>query len=198
MSDEKTEELILGAAREVFMSKGLAGARMQEIADKAGINKALLHYYFRSKEKLFQIIMKENMGQFMQVIEQLVNNKETSIDEKIEALVNNYIDMLLKVPDMPLFVLSNVKENLGHLKLRQKFMGSYFMAQISEAMEKKEIVKMHPIHIMLNVIGLTIFPFVARNIFQNDTGISIEEFKRLMEERKKLVPQWIKTILYTK
>ena len=86
-----TEQLILSAARKVFIEKGLDGARMQEIADEAGINKALLHYYFRSKEKLFSMIFQEEMSKFFPRMVMLLSSADISIEEKIRGFVNNYI-----------------------------------------------------------------------------------------------------------
>ena len=83
--DTTTEGKILAAARKVFIAKGMAGARMQDIADEAGINKALLHYYFRSKEKLFETIFKELSLQFLPRINSLFES-ELSLFEKIEIL----------------------------------------------------------------------------------------------------------------
>ena len=196
--DLSAEEKIKSAAKKLFTQKGFAAVKTRDIAKEAGINLALLNYYFRSKEKLFEIIMHETVGQFMQVIADIVNNDETTIDEKIELLVNNYIDMLTRLPDMPLFVMNHIKNNPQRIEMRQKFLGSYFMKQMQEAMKKGEIATMNPFNIMINIVGLTIFPFIARNMVQNNHGITSEQFNGLMQERKKLIPKWIAAILKTK
>src|ERR1700753_4502302 len=90
-----TEERIKEAARKLFTQKGFAGTRTRDIAEEAGINLALLNYYFRSKEKLFDLVMLENLGQFISGVRALFNDKATSLDQKIEALVNFYITQLL-------------------------------------------------------------------------------------------------------
>src|SRR5579864_8042073 len=157
-ADPSTEEKIIAAARNLFTQKGFDATKTRDIATEAGINLALLNYYFRSKENLFEIIMKENMGRFMEVISDIVNNEETSIEEKIEALVNNYIDMLMNFPDMPLFVMTHIRKDPERLEMRKRFMGSYFMKQLQQGMKSGEIAPIHPINIMLNIVGLTIFP----------------------------------------
>jgi AcrR family transcriptional regulator len=197
-TDTSTEEKIIGAARKLFMQKGFEGTKTRDIANEAGINLALLNYYFRSKENLFEIIMKENMGQFMQVISEIVNNEETSIQEKIELLVNNYITMLMRLPDMPLFVMNNIKKDPDRIEMRQRFMGSHFMKQIQTAIKSGEIAPMNPMNMMLNIVGLTIFPFVARPMFQSTSGMTQEQFNALMTERKKLIPKWIAAMLKVK
>ena len=89
---ESTEQKIMKAARNLFMEKGYHAIKTRDIANEAGINLALLNYYFRSKEKLFEIIMKENISQFMEIITGIVNDEKTSIEKKVEMLVANYID----------------------------------------------------------------------------------------------------------
>lgn len=193
-----TEAKIVQAARKLFTQKGYDGTKTRDIAKEAGINLALLNYYFRSKEKLFEIIMQENMSRFMQVISDIVNNEETLIGEKIRLLVHNYIDMLTLFPDMPLFVMNHLKNDNQRVEMRQRFMGSHFMKQIQEEMKKGKIIPIHPINIMMNIVGLTIFPFVARPMVQNAKGISSEQFNALMQERKKLIPKWIEAMLTAK
>lgn len=83
---ENAEQKILTAARNVFIRKGFAGARMQEIADEAGINKALLHYYFRSKEKLFEVIFKESFGKLLPKGPKYFNSR-VQCSKKLNALL---------------------------------------------------------------------------------------------------------------
>ena len=93
VKEESTEQKILDAARTIFMRKGLNGARMQEIADEAGINKALLHYYFRSKDKLFYAIFKEAFNILIPYVSAVFNSDE-SIEIKLTRLAEKYIDIL--------------------------------------------------------------------------------------------------------
>jgi len=197
-TDLTTEQKIIHAARKLFTMKGYEATKTRDIAKEAGINLALLNYYFRSKEKLFEIIMQENVGQFMQVISDMVNNENTSINEKIELLVNNYIDMLTRLPDMPLFVMNHLKSTPQRTEMRERFMGSYFMKQIQQAMKKGEITTINPMNIMMNIVSLTIFPFIAKPMVQNNHSLSSEQFYNLMQERKKLIPKWIDAMLKSK
>src|SRR5690606_17913886 len=107
--DISTEEKIIEAARKVFTQKGYAATRTRDIAEEAGINLALLNYYFRSKEKLFQLIMAEKVHQLFSVIFPIVNNDELTLEEKLEVMVENYINLLVAHPDLPLFVISEIK-----------------------------------------------------------------------------------------
>jgi TetR/AcrR family transcriptional regulator len=105
--DLNTEEKILAAARAVFMEKGMDGARMQDIADRAGINKALLHYYFRNKDKLFEMIFQDAMGRFMPRLADVII-ADVDFFVKIEKMVSMYMDMLAQNPYLPQFVLNEV------------------------------------------------------------------------------------------
>src|SRR3982751_3647938 len=98
--DLSTEEKILSAAKKAFLTKGMDGARMQDIADKAGINKALLHYYFRSKDRLFEMIFLEEARKFMPRIATIMLS-ELTLFEKIEKFVDQYIDTLSQNPLLP-------------------------------------------------------------------------------------------------
>jgi TetR/AcrR family transcriptional regulator len=108
--DQSTEQLILGAAKKVFVRKGMAGARMQDIADEAGINKALLHYYFRSKEKLFEMIFMEAAAKLFPRINAIFN-ADQSLFEKIESFCEEYISIVMENPYLPLFVLYEINQN---------------------------------------------------------------------------------------
>src|SRR4029077_761858 len=102
--DQATEHRILEAARKVFQSKGMHGARMQDIADSAGINKALLHYYFRNKEQLFESIFKEALEKFLPVLRELVES-DFPLGKKIKSFVDGYTDVLLENPFLPAFII---------------------------------------------------------------------------------------------
>jgi AcrR family transcriptional regulator len=193
-----TETKIKLAAKKVFMQKGYAAARTRDIAEAAGINLALLNYYFRSKEKLFDIIMLENLQQFMEGLKEILNNRQTSIEQKVEAIAVNYINLLTEQPDLPLFVLHELrlhpKEIVSKID-RDKFINkSYFMQQVKDAVKEGKIAPAQPLHFLMNLMGLTIFPFLASPILRNIGGLKQQDFNALMEERKKLIPKWIKAM----
>src|ERR1700761_3412710 len=100
-----TENQIFEAALKVFHKKGLAGARMQEIADEAGINKSMLHYYFRSKEQLFSQVFLQSFKKFMGSVLPILNEPNTW-EEKIPLVIDHYVNVLQSNPDLPLFVIN--------------------------------------------------------------------------------------------
>lgn len=198
--DTSTEDRIKAAARKVFHQKGYAGTRTRDIAEEAGINHAMLNYYFRSKEKLFSIVMMETMAQFFKGVSDILNNESTSLEQKIELIVNNYIDLLLEEPELPTFMFNEVRTNpepfIENTPIRQVLQNSVLARQYTEAVAQGEITEPNLFQTLLNVIGLVIFPFIAQPIMLAINKISKEQYKALMLERKKLIPQWIKTILW--
>ena len=110
-----TEKDILEAAKRVFQIKGMYGARMQEIADEAGINKAMLHYYFRSKDKLFDAVFQDAAKNFFSKIRELLNVDKPLL-EKIEYFVENYVELLLQNSFIPAFIITEVHQNPDRIK----------------------------------------------------------------------------------
>ncbi|MBS1946564.1 MAG: TetR/AcrR family transcriptional regulator [Bacteroidetes bacterium] len=191
---DSTEEKILISAKKNFLKNGMAGARMQDIADEAGINKALLHYYFRTKEKLFEVIFREAASNFFPQLEGIIS-AEAPLSEKIQGFCSAYIDMLLQNPFLPMFVLTESNnqpqrfrqklwKNRGHLFMR-------FAADVNNEIKKKNIKPVDPGQLFMNMIALCIFPFLAKPIWQMTTGMGETEFRRMIEERKKIIPQLI-------
>src|SRR4029078_3015094 len=107
--EQNTEEKILSAAKKVFLKEGMAGARMQDIADEAGINKAMLHYYFRSKEKLFETIFKELSIEFLPRVNAIFES-DLSLFEKIEVFCSEYISRMMENPFIPLFIVNEINK----------------------------------------------------------------------------------------
>ncbi|MGB4849813.1 MAG: TetR/AcrR family transcriptional regulator [Saprospiraceae bacterium] len=200
--DSTTEEKIRIAARKVFTQKGYGAARTRDIAQEAGINIALLNYYFRSKEKLFEIIMLESMQGFIQSISGILNDEQTSLQEKIQILVSNYIDMLTIQPNLPLFVLSELRSNpqelILKLNFKEKLIHSHFFVQLQQAIQEGKIPPFHPIHFIMNIMGMIIFPFVGSPILKNIGDLEEKTFNELMEQRKILIPKWIEAMMNVK
>jgi len=113
--DYTTESKIMNAARIVFHKKGFAAARTRDIAEEAGINLALLNYYFRSKEKLFNLVMFETVQTFFESVTHIFNSPDSSLDEKIERFSADYIELLISEPEIPLFILSEIRSNTEEL-----------------------------------------------------------------------------------
>ena len=201
-TDTSTEEKIKEAARIVFYKKGFAATRTRDIAEEAGINLALLNYYFRSKQKLFDLIIVEALARFVQNIHVVLNDEDTTLEEKIQHLATNYIDFVLEEPEIPTFVLTEVRNNpkelMTKLPVKDVLMNSVFFRQHREAVELGEITEPNPVHFLINLLSLIIFPFITKPILMEVNEFKTPDFNRLMQERKKLIPIWIKAMIQAK
>lgn len=197
--DTSTEERIKIAARKVFHKKGFAATRTRHIAEEAGINLALLNYYFRSKAKLFEIIMTETFSEFVQSVAAILNDAKTTIDKKVELIANNYIDFIIKEPEIPTFLITEMRNNpqelLKKLPVKQIVTNSVFLKQYEEAVMKGKIKQANPLHFLVNLMALIIFPFLAKPLIMGGKNLQQEDFNKLMMERKKLIPVWVKAIM---
>ena len=189
-----TEEKILISASKVFTEKGFSGTRTRDIAEEAGINLALLNYYFRSKEKLFEQVMKVKIVLLFGKIIPIVTDEKTSLEEKIDQASEKYFEILSKNPNLPLFILSEIQKkpsNITSLIPAGKLLKtSVVMRQIQE---KKP--GLNPLHFIINFLSMTAFPFIVKPILKNFSIMNDGEFQQFVEERKTLVPVWIKMIL---
>ena len=192
--NRKTELEILNSAKRVFYRKGLYGARMQEIANEAGINKAMLHYYFRSKDKLFDAVFAEAAANIFSKIIQYINT-DLPLFEKIEHFVCNYIDLLLENIEIPSFIITEIHHNPDRIKkiLSDKGLkvSGKFMSDILSAVSVGLIRPVDPQQLLLNIISLCIFPIAAKPLAQVFLNKNDEEYLKLIDVRKKEVSKFI-------
>lgn len=194
--DLSTEQKIKAAAQRVFMQKGYAATRTRDIAEEAGINLALLNYYFRSKEKLFELIMLEKLGKFFGAIAPILNDEGASLDQKISTISTNYIDLLSANPDLPLFILSEIRNNPETFVQKMpvaKLIESHFIKQLQEKRPDLD-----PIHFLMNLIAMNVFPFIMKPLLQASGLLNEKAFMARMTERKALIPKWINAMLKAK
>ena len=189
-----TEEKIIDAARKLFTQNGFSATRTRDIAEEAGINLALLNYYFRSKQNLFQIIIEEKFDQLFGVIIPILSNSEISIEEKIETLVTNYTNLLLGNDDLPLFVLSEIKTNEFLIK-RVKQNAEILSHPVIEKQLKERGFTTSGFNFIMNVMSLTLFPFMSKPLFVTSGIVKEEEFVHFIEQRKKDIPKWVMNTL---
>ncbi|MBU6340510.1 MAG: TetR family transcriptional regulator [Bacteroidetes bacterium] len=191
---ETTEQKIFDAAHELFVQKGLDGAKMQEIADKAGINKALLHYYYRTKEKLFEMVAKAIIHQGVPVFRKKLES-DKPLEEKIAEFVDSYIDLIRLNPFMPVFIISEMNKHPQHFF--EKIMPAElpkpqkFIRQIEEAVAEGRIRPVNPQHLVVNIMALCAFPFVARPMMQMVLGLNAHEIEAFFKQRKTEVTEFI-------
>lgn len=192
---DSTEQRIYTAAVDVFLEKGYDGARMQEIADRAGINKALLHYYYRSKEQLFKRVFADTVSAMFENIS-MVFTAQLPFEEKLRRFSEAYISFLIQRPGLPLFLLTEIRlhpqliENtMNDLKLKSRF--TMMKLLIHEAIEKDEIETGSALHLMIHIVSMLIFPIVGKSMIMMLLDLTNEQYAAIIEERKSVVPEFV-------
>ena len=200
---QNTEEKIIEAATEVFQEKGFEGARMREISDHANINKGLLHYYFKTKEALFNAIFSRAMSFMIKNLSGMLAS-EASVFDKIDLFVEKYMSFLLANPRLPLFIVAELNRNPERLinsirkNVNMQPNIGLFRQSIEKAVANKEITPIDYRHLLINLISLSVFPFIARPMVQSILGFDNHEYKQMLIERKDLIKTFIKNAIVYK
>jgi AcrR family transcriptional regulator len=198
--DQKTQELILEAARKVFIRDGFDGARMQEIANVAGINKALLHYYYKNKESLFNLVFEDAFAAFVPQIHAIFSGNGDAV-EKLCKYVEAHVELLLQKPDLPTFVIHEIHRDPDRFfnNLIGKMPGpppfASFMGQLMQEMNEGKIRQMDPRFVWMNVMAMTVFPFVAAPLMSRMLLTDPETYHTLLRDRVTSVQLFIKSSL---
>jgi AcrR family transcriptional regulator len=194
--DQETEQRILDAAHAVFVRRGTEGARMQEIAEEAGVNKALLHYYFRSKDRLAEaVFLRAGRRLFPSVIATL--GSDLPLAEKVERVIQIELENLSAAPFLPGYVLCEINH---HPERVEQLVGSVagqpaegfgraiaagLQAQIDEQVAKGAMRPIPADQFMANLLSLCLFPFAAQPMFRAVMGWGPDGFERFIDERKR-------------
>lgn len=200
--DRDTEQRILDAAHTVFVRRGTAGARMQEIAEEAGVNKALLHYYFRNKARLGEAIFRRVAQQLFARVGAILGS-QASLEDKVRHVVALYIDQLLVTPYAPGYVIGEVNQHPERAKqlleavgqMRAQAMGEHFLSTLARQLDQAaRDGRIRPISIeqfIANLASLCVFPFAARPMLGAVLQLDDRAFERFMRERKATLADFI-------
>lgn len=178
-----TEENILQQAGAVFYRKGLAGARMQEIADLAGINKAMLHYYFKTKEQLFGRVFLQAFEHFVENIT-IVLNGNASLEDKIVSYVNQTVDALAQNPGIPVFVLNELSHNPQRITALFAGEEKINLRIFREQVDTYSGGKVDYENLFIDMVALCVYPFVVAPVFKQLLHKSDEQYTALLQSRK--------------
>ena len=197
--DGDTEQRILDAAHRVFLRRGSAGARTQEIADEAGVNKALLHYYFRSKDRLAEAVFRRAAtALFPPVLAVLASDGE--LETKVERVVERELDVLLAHPYLPGYIVSELTHHPERVRQLLPAMTGVQVAeiaprvignigrQIEARVADGRMRAITPDQFLINLLSLCVFPFAARPMLQAILGFDDAAFARMIERRKRELP----------
>ncbi len=188
-----TEEKILEAAKRVFHVKGYDGARMQEIADLAGVNKALLHYYYRNKESLFQSVFEDAFSRLLTRMKDIFFS-DRPLTGKIEEFVQYYIDFISHNSYLPLFVLNSMyecPEKFRALLEKNKLFPQEILDTVRQQVKKEMDLDIDPFHIYINILSLSVFPVIAKPMIQTIFGFTEQDLEQFYASRRSTVPVFI-------
>ncbi len=200
--DGQTERRILDAARRVFIRRGSGGARMQEIAAEAGVNQALLHYYFGSKDELSLEVFRESAAKLFPGIMRILSS-DVPIEERVEQVVHHYIDTLREHPFLPGYVLGEMSFNPDRISTLTAHMTSpgapdgprLALARLGRDLAyRAELGDFRPIapeQFLANLASLCVFPFAARPMLSHLLGIDKDGWERFLDVRRDELPQQI-------
>lgn len=190
----ETEQKIFDAAHEVFTQRGLDGAKMQDIADRAGINKALLHYYYRSKEKLFETIVRAVLSRNVPIMRGIIES-ELPLEEKLQKFVRQYIAVISRNPYLPIFLISEMNKHpdrfAEHIFPRDAPKPETFIRQVEEAIAEGRIRRMDARHLIVNILAMCLLPFVAKPMLRLLLGMSAAEWEKFARERAEVVVDFV-------
>lgn len=199
--DDKTEGRILDAAHTVFVRNGTAGARMQEIADEAGVNKALLHYHFGSKAKLAEAVFRRVAAHLMIPLFEVLAS-ELALEEKVKRVVQLELDHLSSSPYLPGYLISEIHHDPGRARQlvtsvsgkapeeHQPRIFGTLGRQIQQRVKEGTMRPIAPEQFVVNLLALCAFPFAMRPMVMTMAGLDQRGFKRFIEQRRTLIPSF--------
>ncbi|MBC7791439.1 MAG: TetR/AcrR family transcriptional regulator [Anaerolineae bacterium] len=195
MTDEKeSRERILDAAHTIFLRRGTASARTQEIADEAGVNKALLHYYFGSKEALAEEIFRRAIGDFFPRFFAILGSG-LSLDEKVPLVVETYLDFLSSRPYLPGYVVSEMHVHPDRIRAVFASRGpaplDVLTRQIEERVAAGTMRHIAVEQFVMNLVSLIVYPFVVRPAMEIVLQVDGDRFDAFISERRRTLPGFV-------
>ncbi len=197
--DQSTEEKIKAAAKKVFMTKGFDGCSVRDIAKEVGSNVALLNYYFRSKEKLFELIFEGAMSDFLQSMI-AVFSSELSLKEKVSQLIDQEFDFFMEHPELPMFILQSLHQNKTDAPMPSHFLepiaNTGIFEQFEQAKARGEIRDVSIRNVTMLLMSNVHYPFMSKKLTKQFHGISTEEFDEDLKKHKEIVKELITNYLF--
>jgi len=193
--EKQTEEVIFESATEVFIEKGMDGARMQDIANHAGINKALLHYYYRTKDQLFNAVFEKIAGQMFKKFAPVFDEKLT-LEEKLRFFYREHITFLQKNPRLPAFLMNELYRNPDRIKRIIQGIDINKIWTTMEAQHKEDLIKYNITResipqLMTSIAAMSVFPFLAKPIVGSLMEKMGYDFDKYIEQRKEYAADFV-------
>ena len=193
MSDIKVqnkESQILEAAEHEFLEKGYGGARTASIAKAAGVTHAMLHYYYRTKEQLFERVMDKKMSELVPMVSHLFGNASLPLTERIKEAVSIHFDFVSANPELPRFLVNEVLLNAERFNVLKSKIEGYFhlfadlQKEVDEAASRGEIESFNVLLLFQTVLSLNVFPSLMVNVMTNVADGEKQVLKELFAARK--------------
>lgn len=200
-ADGDTEQRILDAAHEIFLRRGTAGARMQEIAAEARVNPALLHYYFRSKERLARAVFQRAIERLLPPVLQLLAS-DLPLEEKVTGVVRHELDHLSRAPYLPGYVLGELNQNPARVAQLMGARAEHVVVetrrpaldvvarQIEQRVRAGTMRRIAPEDFVVNLVSLCIFPFAARPMIATILQWDRDEWNEFIDRRRTELPRF--------
>lgn len=185
--NEATEEMIKSTAKKLFFGEGKFNATTQEIADAAGVNRTLINYYFRSRDKLFEEVFEEAQLEETKKSESILFS-DLPFKEKIAEFIDYSMQIAMEYPYLEIYLVTQINQGCAFSKSEQidRLMPEFFK-QIEAEIKKGNIRKTEPVQFIFNVISLINFPLCMRPLIQESLQLDDKEFNRLLKERKQII-----------
>lgn len=187
VTDQDTEKLIKDTAKKMFFGEGRFNATTQEIADAAGVNRTLINYYFRSRDKLFEIVFEDAQQQEHELSEQIIFS-DLPLKEKLSRHLDSFYEQSKEYPYLEIYMVTQANQGCAFKDFdKMGAMLDKFYLEIALEMDKGNIQKMRPEQFTLNFVSLMSFPVSMRPLLQETMGLTKEYYDTLLEERKDII-----------
>ena len=191
VKDSQTEQQIKDAARKLFFTEGRFNATTQEIADAAGVNRTLVNYYFRSRDLLFDQILREARATMDMRLEMAMST-ETSFRKKIEHFIDIFMEQAFTYPYLDTYMVTRINEDvekqneiITDLKKTERLKN--FLRDIDAEIKKGTIEKMEPVQFLISLISLLSHPVVIQPLFKKLFQYSDRQYKQMLLARKEII-----------
>lgn len=183
--DKSTEQHIIDTAMHVFFTEGRLHATTQEIADAAGINRTLIHYYFRSRDQLFDAVFERARAGSIRE-SQLVLSEDIPFRKKIERFIDVFMKRLQTYPYLEISLTTSM-HNGHHFPDGPEAFMQHFLLEVQMEMDKGTILCTNPVHFIMNLFSLVIYPFIVKPLNQHLFGLNEQEYEKIVNERKMVI-----------
>jgi len=190
--DAHTEELIKETAKRIFFVEGRIHATTEEIAKEAGVNRGLIHYYFKGRDKLYETVFKEAMMEIHHRMQELFLSKRISFRKKMSEFVEMFIDQTLKYPYLEIFLVTEMnREGFKSPFPMTDELRTQLLESIGEDLKKEihdgRVPKMSTEQFMINTIALCVYPAFAKPMLKQIMNRDESTYLKMIQERKTLI-----------